>query len=245
MGSHSETRWSLVTTAWESGAGTAPGTYPRQALEELCHLYWYPVYAHARSSGLPHQVAEELTQTLFAQILHNQRMDPTKLHSVRFRTFLLTRFQDVAANWCPPKTTEKRGHHRPYPVINTTGAKERFEAIDNTGQNPSRVFDRAWAGQVVDQALTLLAAEYAMHNTELPFEALRGLLPGGSALDRPSYEEFERRYPGVNRAALMSRVHQLKKRVPELLLAVITDTVRDPAEAQHELHYLVDILAGG
>ena len=117
--------------------------------------------------------------------------------------------------------------------------------MESAEQDPGRVFDRAWAGQVVDQALGLLETEYSLHNADVPFEALRGFLPGGSALDRPSYEQLEKRYPGVNRAALMTRVHRLKKRMPELLQAVINETVRDPAEAQDELRYLVEILTHG
>jgi hypothetical protein len=42
MGNFPETRWSLVAAALESGVGTVAGTHQRQALDELCRLYWYP-----------------------------------------------------------------------------------------------------------------------------------------------------------------------------------------------------------
>ena len=36
----------MVAVALESAEGTAAGTHQRQALDELCRLYWYPVSLH-------------------------------------------------------------------------------------------------------------------------------------------------------------------------------------------------------
>jgi RNA polymerase sigma factor (sigma-70 family) len=242
MANFPETRWSLVVAALESGDGTAAGTYQRQALDELCRSYWYSIYAHARSYGHSHQDAEDLTQTLFAYLLKNKRMANAKPQLVRFRSFLLTYFKYVASDRWRARTAKKRGAQFEHIPIDTSGAEERFEAMDTGGRDPVQVFDRAWAGQVVDQAVTWLRTEYSLNHSDVPFEALRGFLPGGSSLDQPSYADLERRY-SVSRAALMTRVHRLKKRLPELLLSVIANTVRDPAQAQDELRYLIQILA--
>jgi hypothetical protein len=188
------------------------------------------------------QDAEDLTQTLFAYLLKDKRMAQAKPQLVRFRTFLLTYFKYVVSNCWRAQTAQKRGAQFEHLPFDTAGADERFQAMDAAGRDPVQVFDRAWAEQVVDQALTLLETEYSLHNADVQFEALRGFLPGGSALDQPSYADLERRY-SVSRAALMTRVHRLKKRLPELLLSVIANTVQDPAQAQDELRYLVEILA--
>jgi RNA polymerase sigma factor (sigma-70 family) len=238
-----QTQWSLVAAALESGAGTAVGTRQRQALDKLCQVYWYPLYAYARSFGHSHQDAEDLTQTLFAYLLEEKRLAGADPESVRFRTFLLTHFKYVISNRWRAQTAQKRGAQFEHLSIDIDDADERFQALQTGGQDPARIFDRVWAGQVVDQAIGLLEVEYSLHNTDVPFEALRGFLPGGSAQARVSYAELEHRYAPVTQAALMTRVHRLKKRLPELLLAVITETVRDPAEAQEELRYLIEVLA--
>ena len=104
-----ETRWSLVAAALESGVGTAAGTYQRQALDDLCRLYWYPIYAHARSSGHSHQDAQDITQSLFEHLMEAQRMDQAKPQLVRFRTFMLTHFKHLVSNQWRAQTAHKRG----------------------------------------------------------------------------------------------------------------------------------------
>ncbi|MCC6785449.1 MAG: RNA polymerase subunit sigma-24, partial [Planctomycetes bacterium] len=69
------TRWSLVMRA--GGADAAA----RRALEELCALYWPPVYALYRRAGLEPESARDLTQSLFADLLgrHDlERVDPQR-----------------------------------------------------------------------------------------------------------------------------------------------------------------------
>lgn len=58
------TRWSLVAAARDPAAPEA-----RQALAELCELYWYPVYAYVRRRGHDHHRAQDLTQGFFARLL--------------------------------------------------------------------------------------------------------------------------------------------------------------------------------
>ncbi len=43
----------------------------RSALEELCRLYWYPLYAFVRSEGHSADQAQDLTQAFFARILES------------------------------------------------------------------------------------------------------------------------------------------------------------------------------
>ena len=57
------TRLSLVLAAAASA-----GTQSRDALADLCRLYWYPVYAFIRRSGHPPEAAEDLAQGFFARL---------------------------------------------------------------------------------------------------------------------------------------------------------------------------------
>ena len=58
------TCWTLVLAAGEKTGGESSG-----ALERLCQLYWYPVYAYIRRRGHQPSDAEDLTQGFSAQIL--------------------------------------------------------------------------------------------------------------------------------------------------------------------------------
>ena len=41
----------------------------RKAIEELCEIYWYPIYAFIRRKGRNVQDAQELTQSFFLKVL--------------------------------------------------------------------------------------------------------------------------------------------------------------------------------
>jgi hypothetical protein len=50
------THWSLVLTAQGQSAAA------EEALEELCRIYWRPLYAFARRQGCDPEEARDLTQ---------------------------------------------------------------------------------------------------------------------------------------------------------------------------------------
>ena len=45
------------------------------AMEQLCRIYWYPIYAFIRRKrSCSHQDAEDLTQSFFAHLLSNNTL---------------------------------------------------------------------------------------------------------------------------------------------------------------------------
>ena len=50
------THWSVVLTA---GGNDSPAS--REALENLCRIYWYPLYAYLRRRGYTEHDAQDLT----------------------------------------------------------------------------------------------------------------------------------------------------------------------------------------
>src|ERR1700730_4739522 len=61
------THWSLVLAAGEGSSLQAEA-----ALENLCRMYWYPVYAYVRRRGFSEHDAKDLTQDFFARLLEKQ-----------------------------------------------------------------------------------------------------------------------------------------------------------------------------
>src|SRR6266576_3991306 len=51
------THWSVVVEAGQSDSPKAS-----QAMAQLCHTYWYPLYAYVRRKGYPAPDAQDLTQ---------------------------------------------------------------------------------------------------------------------------------------------------------------------------------------
>jgi RNA polymerase sigma-70 factor (ECF subfamily) len=78
------TRWSLVL---EAGRESSPAS--RQALESLCRIYWYPLYAYVRRRGYSLHDAQDLTQSFFARLLEKDMVEAADPSRGRFRSFLL------------------------------------------------------------------------------------------------------------------------------------------------------------
>ena len=60
------TRWSLV---WAAKPDAASQGMAREALQELCKTYWYPLYAFVRNRGYSSSDAQDLTQSFFARLI--------------------------------------------------------------------------------------------------------------------------------------------------------------------------------
>ena len=60
------TQWSLVRAAKPDEVSRSRA---RKALEELCRVYWYPLYAFVRGRGYSAADAQDLTQAFFTRII--------------------------------------------------------------------------------------------------------------------------------------------------------------------------------
>src|SRR4051794_33558211 len=87
------TWWSLIRAARDGDSPPA-----RQALAELCELYWYPLYAFIRRRGHGHEQAQDLTQDFFARLLGRQDLAAVDPEHGRFRSFLLAACKHFLAN---------------------------------------------------------------------------------------------------------------------------------------------------
>ena len=63
------TRWSFISEAQGKGERAA------LAMNELCTLYWPPVYAFVRRKGKSPADAEDITQGFFAELLSRGSLD--------------------------------------------------------------------------------------------------------------------------------------------------------------------------
>ncbi len=92
-GAFPRTRWTLILQA-----GSPNETTARNALEEICRDYWYPIYSFLRRSGRKPEDAEDLTQGFFAELLAGEMLAATSSEKGRLRSFLLAalKFANIA-----------------------------------------------------------------------------------------------------------------------------------------------------
>jgi RNA polymerase sigma factor (sigma-70 family) len=219
------TRWSLVAAAQDPAAPHA-----REALADLCRVYWPPVYAYARRRGHDHHAAQDLTQAFFARLLEKNDLAAADRTRGRFRAFLLTACQHFLANRHDHDTAKKRGGGRAHVPLDFAGRAP--EPADD--ETPERAFDRQWALGLLDRALGELRAEYAGSGRATLFDALKDCLAGGAEV--PHAEKA--RDLGMTEGAVKVAVHRLRQRYRDRLRGLIADTVAGPDEVDDEIRDL-------
>ena len=61
----------------------------KEALAELCKLYWYPLYGHIRRYGFSPHDALDLTQGFFLDLFEHKALARADQQKGKFRSFLL------------------------------------------------------------------------------------------------------------------------------------------------------------
>jgi DNA-directed RNA polymerase specialized sigma24 family protein len=225
------TRWTLVVSASQPSSPLAD-----QALEELCRIYWYPLYLFVRRQGLNKEDAEDRVQSFLERLLRGRDLGNLSAERGRFRAFLLASMKHFLANEWRDARRQKRGGGQELLSLDWHAADERFHR-DLVDANPSveASFDRAWAVALLERVLERLESEMRADGKGPFFAVARNFL----AIDRENvpYEEAARQLD-TDEAALRVAVHRLRKRYRTMLHDEIAQTLIDPAGVDEELRSL-------
>lgn len=229
------TRWTLVEEVRSGGDASGP------ALNELCRLYWYPVYAYARRSGVPPADAEDLTQGFFAHLIDRENFARAEASKGRLRSFLLSCLKHFRINQHRRNTAQKRGGGRTPISIDAERAEARYGREPVDLEDPEVLFERRWALALLEEAFSRLEADYRAGGRQELYVALRPfLVPSGPG---DSYAVVGERL-GMSEGAVQVAVHRLRKRYRYALENTIAETLDDPSEAPDELDHILRVLAG-
>ena len=228
------TSWTLVFDA----AGEQ-GDRSRQALAVLLDRYWFPLYAYLRRKGQEAADAQDMTQAFFARLLEKDTIAAADRDRGRFRTFLLTCFDNFCRNEWEKARAEKRGGGAAPVALDFGAAESRYSLEPSHEATPEREFERRWALTVLDRAMARLRAEFAADGREEDFDLLRPYLTG--ELARGAAAEIAgamRRSPGAVKVA----IHRLRKRYGEALRAEVAETVLAGEDVDDEVESLLRAL---
>ena len=227
------THWSLVLVA----QGESPAA--EEALEELCRIYWRPLYAFARRQGSDPEEARDLTQGFFQLLLTRRDFDAARKEKGRLRSYLLVSFKHFLGGERRRAMTIKRGHGRwliPLEELRATEAVgPAFSGLVDS-LSPDRLYDRRWALTLIEHVLKRLKNEYGATGNAFLFDSLKQLLPDEP--DAPSRAEIATRLSMTDNA-LRQAFHRFRHRYQMLLREEIGHTVADPSEIEDELRQLI------
>lgn len=215
-------------------SGTAEG---RAALQELCRIYWYPLYGFARRRGLTPADAEDLTQGFLADLLAREAVAQADAARGRFRTFLLNSFDNYRSHERARARAAKRGGGETVVSFDVIHAAEgRFRGEPATTESPEKAYDRKWAMSLIEVTLAAVRREYAANGKAAWFDELKAALWCGRG--EIAYTEIARRL-GSTEGAVKVAVHRLRQRFGERFRAEVAKTVIDPAEIDDEIRHLL------
>jgi RNA polymerase sigma-70 factor (ECF subfamily) len=230
------TRWSLVMAAAERNSPDGEA-----ALDTLCRLYWYPLYAYARRRLPRPQDAQDMTQEFLARLLDKEYLRQANRQRGRFRSFLLTAFKHFLANERERNHALKRGGTTKFLPLEFDSGERRYCREPNHEATPESLYERGWALTILEQGLVRLREEFAMAGKERLFECLKSTL-SGDATSRP-YGELGAEL-GMTAEAVKVAAHRLRRRYGELIRAEIAQTVTTPEEIEEELRDLFAAVGG-
>src|SRR5277367_3334453 len=119
-----------------------------RAMEELCRIYWYPVYAFVRRQGFSVPDAQDCAQEFFQKLLAGTMIDSVSPGKGRFRSYLLACCQHFVSNFRDRQKALKRGGEVSFLSIDQELAETLYQK-EEAAQSPEKSFDHAWAKALV------------------------------------------------------------------------------------------------
>ncbi len=197
-GLFASTHW---VSCWKRGADASPQT--SAALNQLCRVYWYPLYAYVRRRGFDSHEAQDLTQEFLARLIAKCELPKANPEKGRFRFFLLLRLKHFLVNEWQRLRAEKRGGGVATISLNALDAEQRYALGPTHESTPERIFERRWAITVLAGALKRLRLECERDGHGELFDALKGFLADDTRAG--SYDDLSVRL-GVTAGALRVKV---------------------------------------
>jgi RNA polymerase sigma-70 factor (ECF subfamily) len=217
--------------------GTSPEA--REALEDLCRNYWFPLYAFARRRGLAPHDAEDATQMFFLKLLELESLKTADPERGRLRSFLLGAMSRFLAQKWRNEHVLKRGGGEMIVSIDVDQAELRLTEASGDGGEESD-FDREWAYALIGRVFERLRLFHEARGRVEVFEALKGCLLGdGDYGDEAALTAGL----GLTGAGVRSAVFQMRQRFRRYVEEEIRDTVDSEADLRDELAHLCRALA--
>jgi len=235
------TRWSVVLSCADSRATSQTA---RDALSQLCQIYWRPIFAFICRHGHAVPDAQDLTQDFLVMLLEGhllERADPSR---GRFRSLLLKALRDFLNDARDKQRARKRGGDVRFIAWDEWMAEfpSQFSVSSREAETwpPEKIFDVRWAATVVEHALSRLSEECEQRGRRRIFDVLSSCL--AAEREDVSYADFAKTL-GVPETSVKRLVHQLRKRYRTILREEVADTVESPDDLEDELRYLCAALA--
>ena len=230
------TQWSLIELAHRE---TPTGS--REQMGALLEAYWQPMYAHLRYKGLSNEKAEDLIQEFMMEILNKDLLAIADPKRGKFRTLLLTALDRFAISQHRYETAAKRSPGD----ISSLDAVETDSTIARSSA-PSETFERAWALDVLAQALAAMKQECESAGQQTRWSVFERRIVGPLLDDDPTpdYAELTEQFGLENDKATMNLLVTAKRQFARTLRDQIRNYVTRAADTGQQVEGIANRLSG-
>jgi len=225
------THWSIVLPAAGQNVPEA-----QAALEQLCKIYWPPLYAFLRRQGRDSEDAKDLTQGFFAHLLSGNRLGNVSPGMGKFRSFLLACLKNYVQNERNKQNAEKRGGRHIHFPLNTSEAETNLGFEPSDPQDPARIYERKWATVLLQWVLGQLQKKYGAAGKGEFFEVLQPFIVGDAR--RGDYAGAAARLK-LSDGAIRVAAARLREEFRLLLRSEVGRTVETESEIDDEIRHLL------
>ena len=233
------THWSIILAA-----RTEDENERRAIINDLIARYWKPVYCYLRGHGHKEDVAKDLTQGFFCEIVLGHELiqcaDQTK---GRFRTLLLTALERYRVSVYRRKSRQKR---QPRAGIQQLDTEKLSDLITSQKEmKPEEVFYYTWVTDLLDLVLAEVKDEYCSTSRTNHWDAfwLKIAAPIIENAEVPPYTEICHKCGIKDESKASSMVITVKRRLRAILKRHLRNPVQVDSEVEDELNEVFAILS--
>ena len=235
------TRWSAIRDA-----GTLDEQRRRLSVDNLIKKYWKPVYCYLRRKGYGNEIAKDLTQGFFHEVvLGRELIQQADQAKGRFRTFLLTALDRYVTSVHRKETARKRRPEHGMVQLESEVLSNMPRA--QSQRPPEHVFNYVWATELLDQVLAEVRQEYCGTAKETHWKVFqaRVLAPILDGAEAPPLADLCDKHgiEGESRASNM--IITVKRRFGVVLRRCLRQFVQSDSEVEDEYSELIEILSKG
>ena len=228
------TSWTLISDAIDTQSPTSS-----ESRDQLMKRYWSAVFAFIRSSGRSPQLAEDLTQGFFCDVVLGRNLfDRAEESKGRFRSLLLSAVRNYLADDYRMRTAQRRSPGE--------GALGRLDDDENgfepaaKDSNPENAFNSRWVDELIERTteqtrIELVANDQAMHWDIFKHRVLDPCLTGGKPVP---HDDLARKWGLSGLPQVSNLLVTAKRRFARNLLENVRETIPSGLSATSELSEL-------
>ena len=228
-------RIASIRTPWTAilAAQHADAEARARCLSEIAEKYLEPVrsYIQAFPAVAHRDATDDLVQGFFHKFLEREILNQLDRNKGGFRQFLKTAVRNYVKDEI--SRAERNNPHSPLTRYNPLPAGE-MSIPDRQLTTPEDEFNRRWAQELVEDAITAFRADCFDHNKQHYFAVFeRHVLTSGKD-ENPDYAATAHRL-GISEKDVANYLHRARKRFKGVLVKIVRATVQCDEDVDKEL----------